>query len=99
MLEKSPLATAACHSFLARVLSSLQTRTVHGAGDQGRFVRSVGVDFVYKSSFDKANRSSIESFRGDGMEFGLEILAQVKDGDRRSGDNRYSRTLAGGKGR
>ena len=38
----------------------------------------VGVDFVYKSSFDKANRSSIESFRGGGLEFGLEILAQVK---------------------
>jgi 2-dehydro-3-deoxyphosphooctonate aldolase (KDO 8-P synthase) len=38
----------------------------------------VGVGFVYKSSFDKANRSSIESFRGDGMEFGLEVLAQVK---------------------
>jgi 2-dehydro-3-deoxyphosphooctonate aldolase (KDO 8-P synthase) len=40
--------------------------------------RNVGVDFVYKSSFDKANRSSIESFRGQGMEFGLEVLAQVK---------------------
>ncbi len=39
----------------------------------------VGVDFVYKSSFDKANRSSIESFRGGGMEFGLGVLAQVKD--------------------
>jgi 2-dehydro-3-deoxyphosphooctonate aldolase (KDO 8-P synthase) len=39
----------------------------------------VGVEFVYKSSFDKANRSSIESFRGGGMQFGLEILAQVKD--------------------
>ncbi|MBA3769186.1 MAG: 3-deoxy-8-phosphooctulonate synthase [Blastocatellia bacterium] len=38
----------------------------------------VGVGFVYKSSFDKANRSSIESFRGDGMDAGLEILAQVK---------------------
>jgi 2-dehydro-3-deoxyphosphooctonate aldolase (KDO 8-P synthase) len=38
----------------------------------------VGVDFVYKSSFDKANRSSIESFRGQGMEYGLDILAQVK---------------------
>ncbi len=41
--------------------------------------KHVGVDFVYKSSFDKANRSSIESFRGGGMEFGLEVLAQVKD--------------------
>jgi 2-dehydro-3-deoxyphosphooctonate aldolase (KDO 8-P synthase) len=39
---------------------------------------AVGVEFVYKSSFDKANRSSIESFRGQGMEFGLDILATVK---------------------
>jgi 2-dehydro-3-deoxyphosphooctonate aldolase (KDO 8-P synthase) len=38
----------------------------------------VGVGFVYKSSFDKANRSSIESFRGEGMEAGLEVLAEVK---------------------
>lgn len=38
----------------------------------------VGVGFVYKSSFDKANRSSIESFRGGGIELGLEVLAQVK---------------------
>jgi 2-dehydro-3-deoxyphosphooctonate aldolase (KDO 8-P synthase) len=40
--------------------------------------QNVGVDFVYKSSFDKANRSSIESFRGQGMEFGLEILQTLK---------------------
>lgn len=40
---------------------------------------NVGLDLVYKSSFDKANRSSIESFRGGGMEFGLEILQKVKD--------------------
>lgn len=40
--------------------------------------KHVGVGFVYKSSFDKANRSSIDSFRGGGMEFGLEVLAQVK---------------------
>lgn len=41
--------------------------------------KHVGVGVIYKSSFDKANRSSIESFRGEGMEFGLEILAQVKE--------------------
>ena len=35
----------------------------------------VGVDFVYKSSFDKANRSSIDSFRGDGLDAGLAVLA------------------------
>jgi 2-dehydro-3-deoxyphosphooctonate aldolase (KDO 8-P synthase) len=41
--------------------------------------KHVGLGVVYKSSFDKANRSSIESFRGDGMEFGLSVLAQVKN--------------------
>jgi len=40
--------------------------------------RDVGLDFVYKSSFDKANRSSIDSFRGLGMEAGLEVLQAVK---------------------
>lgn len=38
-----------------------------------------GVPFVYKSSFDKANRSSITTTRGVGMEVGLEILDAVKD--------------------
>ena len=37
------------------------------------------VPFVFKSSFDKANRTSIDSFRGPGLERGLEILARVKD--------------------
>lgn len=41
--------------------------------------KCVGLDLVYKSSFDKANRSSAESFRGQGMEFGLGILAKVKE--------------------
>lgn len=38
-----------------------------------------GVSFVYKSSFDKANRSSISTARGVGLEAGLEILAKVKE--------------------
>src|SRR6185503_19698154 len=37
-----------------------------------------GLDFVYKSSFDKANRSSVKSFRGLGMDAGLEVLREVK---------------------
>lgn len=49
------------------------------AQEIGDICKHVGVDLVYKSSFDKANRSSIESFRGEGMEFGLGVLAQVKD--------------------
>lgn len=40
--------------------------------------RSAGLDFVFKSSFDKANRSSIKSFRGLGMEPGLEVLKHIK---------------------
>src|SRR5690349_8246186 len=36
------------------------------------------VPFIYKSSYDKANRSSGKSFRGLGMDKGLEILAEVK---------------------
>ncbi|MDH3547201.1 MAG: 3-deoxy-8-phosphooctulonate synthase [Gammaproteobacteria bacterium] len=39
---------------------------------------SLGVPLIYKSSFDKANRSSAGSFRGPGMEEGLRILAEVK---------------------
>lgn len=41
--------------------------------------RAAGLDFVFKSSFDKANRSSIESFRGPGMQEGLNILRRVKE--------------------
>ncbi len=40
--------------------------------------RETGAAIVYKSSFDKANRSSIGSFRGPGLEEGLDILAEVK---------------------
>jgi 2-dehydro-3-deoxyphosphooctonate aldolase (KDO 8-P synthase) len=38
----------------------------------------VGVPYIFKSSYDKANRSSLKSFRGPGVEKGLEILAAVK---------------------
>src|SRR2546422_3477460 len=41
--------------------------------------RDAGLDFVYKSSFDKANRSSIKSFRGLGMAAGLDVLRRVKE--------------------
>lgn len=39
----------------------------------------VGIPFIYKSSYDKANRSSISSYRGPGIEKGLQILQKVKD--------------------
>lgn len=40
--------------------------------------KSLGINYVFKSSFDKANRSSIDSFRGPGLEKGLEMLAEIK---------------------
>ena len=40
--------------------------------------QAAGLDFVFKSSFDKANRSSINSFRGLGMDAGLDILSTIK---------------------
>src|SRR6188508_1810437 len=54
------------------------THALFMASEIKAICQRVGVRFVYKSSFDKANRSSIESFRGEGMEFGLEVLEQVK---------------------
>lgn len=39
----------------------------------------VGIPYIFKSSYDKANRSSLESYRGPGVERGLEILAEVKE--------------------
>ena len=48
------------------------------ARECARRARDAGLDFVFKTSFDKANRSSIKSFRGVGMEAGLEILRHIK---------------------
>ncbi|MEK3901321.1 3-deoxy-8-phosphooctulonate synthase [Paenibacillus sp. FSL R7-0179] len=39
----------------------------------------LGIDYYFKASFDKANRTSIDSFRGPGLEEGLRILQKVKD--------------------
>ncbi|CAN7498170.1 3-deoxy-8-phosphooctulonate synthase [Variovorax paradoxus] len=48
------------------------------AGTLKEITSSLGIPFIFKSSFDKANRSSGTSFRGPGREKGLEILAKVK---------------------
>ncbi len=48
------------------------------AGQLKEIAGSLGIPFIFKSSFDKANRSSGTSYRGPGMERGLEILARVK---------------------
>ena len=48
------------------------------AGELAETARALGIAFVFKSSYDKANRSSGASFRGPGMGPGLEILAKVR---------------------
>ena len=48
------------------------------AAEYARVCQQLDIPFVFKASFDKANRSSIHSFRGPGLEPGLEILAEVK---------------------
>ncbi|NNM82385.1 MAG: 3-deoxy-8-phosphooctulonate synthase [Burkholderiales bacterium] len=49
------------------------------AGRLKEICNELGIPFIYKSSFDKANRSSAKSFRGPGMEEGLRILSEVRE--------------------
>jgi len=49
------------------------------AGKLKEITNELKIPFIYKSSFDKANRTSVESFRGLGFEKGLQILQKVKD--------------------
>ena len=50
------------------------------AGQLKEITGALGIPFIFKSSYDKANRSSGTSFRGPGMDKGLDILAKVKKG-------------------
>ena len=53
--------------------------TIDTAGQLKEITDELGIPFIYKSSFDKANRSSIDGFRGPGIEEGLRVLQLVKD--------------------
>ena len=59
------------------VVESLQLQ-IDVAGRLKEITGALGVPFIFKSSYDKANRSSGTSFRGPGMDEGLKILAEVK---------------------
>ncbi|TLY50741.1 MAG: 3-deoxy-8-phosphooctulonate synthase [Gammaproteobacteria bacterium] len=59
------------------VVESLQM-SLDTAGTLKEITAKLGIPFIYKSSFDKANRTSSGSFRGPGMEEGLRILGEVK---------------------
>jgi len=51
---------------------------IETAGELKEICARLGIPFIYKSSFDKANRSSGTSYRGPGVDEGLRILAEVK---------------------
>ena len=59
------------------VVESLQS-ALDTAGTLKEITARLGIPFIYKSSFDKANRSSHESFRGPGLEEGLRVLESVR---------------------
>lgn len=59
------------------VVESLELQ-IEVAGRLQEITRALGVPFVFKSSYDKANRSSLASYRGPGIETGLKVLAEVK---------------------
>lgn len=49
------------------------------AGTVQEIAGRLGINYIFKASFDKANRTSLDSFRGPGLEKGLEILARVRE--------------------
>ncbi len=59
------------------VIESLQLQ-IDTAGTLKEITSKLGIPFIFKSSFDKANRTSGTSFRGPGLEEGLKVLAEVK---------------------
>lgn len=59
------------------VLEDLDS-TLHAAEHYVRVTEKLGIPFVFKASFDKANRSSVHSYRGVGLDEGMKIFARVK---------------------
>lgn len=59
------------------VIESMQLQ-LDTAGKLREITSELGINFIFKSSFDKANRTSGTSFRGPGLEEGLKVLAEVK---------------------
>lgn len=59
------------------VIESMELQ-IEVAGQLKEITSALGMPFIFKSSFDKANRTSSTSFRGPGMEGGLKVLAEVK---------------------
>lgn len=61
------------------VLEDLDS-TLHAAEHYVRVTEKLGIPFVFKASFDKANRSSVHSYRGVGLDEGMKIFARGETG-------------------
>lgn len=59
------------------VIESMQLQ-LDVAGQLKEITQELGIPFIFKSSFDKANRTSVSGFRGPGLDEGLKVLAEVK---------------------
>jgi 2-dehydro-3-deoxyphosphooctonate aldolase (KDO 8-P synthase) len=59
------------------VIESMQLQ-LDTAGQLKEITSALGIPFIFKSSFDKANRTSVSGFRGPGLEEGLQVLGEVK---------------------
>ena len=71
-MEKAPLFIAGpCVIESEQVLRTVAEEIV-------RLNTQLGIDIIFKSSFDKANRTSVSSFRGPGLEKGLQMLSDIK---------------------
>jgi 2-dehydro-3-deoxyphosphooctonate aldolase (KDO 8-P synthase) len=71
--ERQPLFLIAGPCVIESEALALET-----AGQLKEITGALGIPFIYKSSFDKANRSSLQTYRGPGLEEGLRILEKVK---------------------
>ena len=78
---RSLTVTFALHLAILHALGEGAAPAIHAletAQELKELTARVGVPFIYKSSFDKANRTSSKSYRGPGLEEGLHILEEVK---------------------
>ena len=73
--------------------------TMHIASHLSKLAERLPIQLVFKASFDKANRTSIQSYRGPGLEDGLKSLEQVAKSCAITITTGYPRTSAGGGGR
>ena len=72
MMNKSTFIAGPCVIDSSELLNTVAEELV-------RLNRKYGIDIIFKASFDKANRTSIKSFRGPGLEYGLTMLQDIKD--------------------